>query len=291
MCYNKRMRGFFLTTLFVGLSFSAYTQVPPSEEPEIVIEMQGAASSPNDGISVWDKNALQLTKLFRGKTRTQVLYTLENVSSKDGFLQAQDGTRYAYVQYGTSDDLYRKFLFKENDPQTFVVCAGNLKDVLAVNKKYGVNLGVHLKDFLRHYENTAVLTPLIDKKKGKELQAYRISYTDINHKQPAPHYFIFEKDELIQTFSSEEDFFEFMATLSETNQEIAREAYKQQEELQKKKRAAQKEAQKRAYTQPRKALVSGGTVEDQMYMPRAVNAKKLPPLKKSKEPAGTPMLN
>ena len=159
------------------LALGATAQAAP--EPEIVIEMHGESSSPRQGISVWNKNARQLTRLFRGKDKTYVLYQVENVSSADRIIRSQNGKRYVYVRYGSDDGDYRKFLFQAQDPQTFVACAADIADVLAVNLKYGVNLGVSRSDFLRTYESRATLTNLLDKATNKTYSVYRLEYTDI----------------------------------------------------------------------------------------------------------------
>ena len=258
-------------------------------EPEIIIEMHGQASAPRESISIWDKNARQLTKIFRKKDRTYVLYHVENVSSKDTTLSAEDGTEYAYVRYGRDDGDYRKFLFRAEDPQLFVACAANLADVLAVNKKYHVNLGVDRNDFLRQYENQSTLMNLADKQTGKIYQVYKINYSDINNRKPAPHYFVFEEDTLIQTYAGDEAYAQFTEKLSQSNQQLTAQQQAAEQKRQAQLQKERQEALKRANRPARKALVSGGTVEDQMYMPRAVNATPLPALNPSKIPAGTPI--
>lgn len=265
------------------LTLGATAQAAP--EPEIVIEMHGESSLPRQGISVWNKNARQLTRLFRGKDKTYVLYQVENVSSADRIIRAQNGKRYAYVRYGSDDGDYRKFLFKVQDPQTFVACAADIADVLAVNLKYGVNLGVSRSDFLRTYESRATLTNLLDKATNKTYSVYRLEYTDVNHPTPVPTYFVFEGDSLKDTLSGEKAFTEYTAKLSQANKALA----KQEKEVQTAREQAGQQARQKQQRPTRKALVSGGTVTDQAYMPRAVNATPLPALTPSKIPAGTPL--
>lgn len=260
-----------------------------AEAPEIVIEMHGEPSPVRESVSIWDKNARQLTKLFRGKNRTYVLYHVENVSSKDTTLSAQDGTEYVFVQYGSNDTDYRKFLFKAEDPQTFVACAADIKDVLAVNKKYKVNLGVSLRDFLRQYEEKATLMNLADNAAGKVYQVYQLNYSDINHKTPSPHYFVFEEDALLQTYDSDDAYYQFVGQISNNNKQLTAQQQAQQQARQEKLQQARQEALRRQNQPVRKALVSGGTAYDQAYMPRAVNATPLPALTPSKLPAGTPL--
>ncbi len=259
------------------------------EEPEIVIEMHGAKTAPVKTVSLWDKNAFQLTRLFRGKDRTHVLYSVENVSTKDDILRSQNGQEYAFVRYGANDGEYRKFLFKAEDPQTFIACAANLKDALAVNFRYGVNIGVSLKDFLRIYDQTAQASALEDETTGKTLSVYKQTYSDVNHKTPAPYYFVFDGDELTAAFSSEKDYNDYAQQLSRNNETLRNQRQQSQETAARLEKQKREQAERqRARRQPIKALAYGGTVTDQMYMPR-VNNPSFPPPKPSKIPAGTPM--
>ena len=278
------MKHFILIILSLLLAGAAAAQ-NHAEEPEIVIEMRGEQTAPVAAVSIWDKNALQLTRLFRGKDRSHVLYSVENVSTKDDILRSDNAKEYAFVRYGTNDGDYRKFLFKAEDPQTFVACAANLKDVLAVNLKYGVNMGVSLKDFLRVYGGTAQASALEDETAGKTLSVYKQTYSDVNHKTPAPYYFVFDGDELTQTLAGEKAYADYAKKLKEANEKLRAQNKQAQD------KAVQLEKQKRnqaARRQPVKALAYGGTTEDQMYMPR-VNNPKFPPPTPSKVPAGTPI--
>lgn len=255
------------------------------EEPEIVIEMHGTKTAPVQTVSIWDKNARQLTRIFRGKDRTRVLYSVENVSTKDDILRSESGREYAFVRYGTDDGDYRKFLFKAEDPQTFVACAANVQDVLAVNLKYGVNMGVDINDFARAYGQTAVTWTLADEPAGKTYAVYKQTYSDVNHKTPAPYYFIFDGNELIRILAGDKAFSDYAGNLKTANENARKQAALAQE---KSALERQKRQQTRAKKQPVKALAYGGTVEDQMYMPR-VNNPKFPPPTPSKIPAGTPI--
>ena len=277
---NKWLLAGFLSCI----AFGAVAQTAP-EADEIVIEMHGESTAPKAGVSVWSKNARQLTRLFRGKDKTYVLYQVENVSSADKILRAQNGKRYAYVRYGSDDGDYRKFLFNDRDPQTFVACAANVADVLAVNKKYGVNLGVSQQDFLRTYENKTTLTNLLDKAANKTYPIYRLEYTDVNHKTPIPTYFVFDEGYLKDTLSGEDAFTAYANNLSKANKDLT----KQAKDAQAQREQTEKQARQKQNRPVRKALVSGGTATDQAYMPRAVNATPLPALTPSKIPAGTPL--
>ncbi|MGN1057882.1 MAG: hypothetical protein ACI4Q7_00810, partial [Candidatus Avelusimicrobium sp.] len=115
---------------------------------------------------------------------------------------------------------------------------------------------------------------------------YKQTYSDVNHKTPAPYYFIFDGDKLTQTLAGEKAYTDYTKKLTEANEKLRAQNKQAQD------KAAQIEKQKqqqaRTQKQPVKALAYGGTVEDQMYMPR-VNNPKFPPPKPSKVPAGTPM--
>lgn len=279
------MKRFMITLLAVWLASPAAIAQYYQEEPEIVIEMHGAQTAPVKTVSIWNKNALQLTRLFRGKDRTHVLYAVENVSTKDDILRSESGKEYAFVRYGTDDGDYRKFLFKAEDPQTFVACAANLKDVLAVNLKYGINMGVSLKDFLRVYGGTAQTSVLTDELAGKTYTIYKQTYSDVNHKTPEPFYFVFDANQLIRTLAGDKAFEDYTKQLKETNEKLRAQNKQAQD------KTAQLEKQKRsqaARRKPIKALVYGGTADDQMYMPR-VNNPKFPPPTPSKVPAGMPL--
>lgn len=279
------MKPFIAAALSLILGCTAIGAQNYAEEPEIVIEMRGSKSAPVKTVSLWNKNARQLTRLLRGKDRTFVLYSVENVSTKDDILRSESGKEYAFVRYGTDDGDYRKFLFKAEDPQTFVACAANLQDALAINLKYGVNMGVSLKDFLRTYGQTAQSSALTDEAAGKTYTVYKQTYSDVNHKTPAPYYFIFDAGQLVRTLAGDEAFAAYAQNIEGSNQNA-----RKQKALAREKSAInqQKRQQARAKKQPVKALAYGGTVQDQMYMPR-VNNPKFPPPTPSKVPAGTPM--
>ena len=243
-----------------------------SEEPEIVIHLVGEPDSfpAVESLSVWDKDALQLTKLLRHKTRTQVLYQVDTVSSKDTFLQAKDGTRYALVQYGDNEK-YRKFLFRAEDPQTLVTCAANVQDVLAVNKRYQVKMNISQKDFLTAFPDVQpVQLSGITVPEGQTL--YRIDLLNPVSKKKEPHFLLFNGKQLEETFYS----------LQEVQEALQTPPNKPQPQP-----APQK--QKAAPEKTRKILLDGGTVHDQMYLPRFTNGENLPHLVPGKIPAGTPL--
>lgn len=278
----------FIITLLAVLCAAHLPAQSYTEEPEIIIEMHGEKAAAVKAVSIWNKNARQLTRLFRGKDRTHVLYAVENVSTKDDILRSESGKEYAFVRYGTDDGDYRKFLFKAEAPQTFVACAANLQDVLAVNLKYGVDMGVSLKDFLRVYGSTAEASSLEDLSAAKTYAVYKQTYSDVNHKTPAPYYFVFDGNTLVRTLAGSRAYNDYVKNMQDANETARKQNALAQEKAALEKQKREQAAQARAKRKPIKALAYGGTVEDQMYMPR-VNNPKFPPPQPSKIPAGTPL--
>lgn len=280
---------YLLWTLAVGLGILFPINLPAQPEADIIIEMQGTPDNPPDGIAVWEKTSQQLNRLLRGKTREEALYLITSESSYDDIVPAVNGKKYALVRYGSEDGSYRKLLFHAQDPQLFITSAANASEVLDIQKKYGLNAGLHLKSFLKSYETKGTLTNLLDEKKGKTYPVYRVDFSNSSTQTPDVRYFLFEEEMLSRTFMSESDFFEFMNILSKQNKEIVQTRKQQQKEKLAQEEKKRKESLQKKNRPARKALVSGGTVEDQMYMPRAVNVTPLPPLTPSKIPAGTPL--
>lgn len=209
---------------------SSAAPVYAAQEDEIVIEMHGEPSEAPAAPTLWDRNAVQLTRKLRGKTREQVLYAVPVVSDKDRIVRGT-GEEYALVEYFNGAD-FRKFLFKAESPQTFVAAAATAADVLAVNKKYGVNIGLKQTDFERFYRGEA------QKEQEDALPAgsvlYRLAYRDVNTHQKTDRWFLFENQTLSKTFetsSSKNTHLEFLkrqkaaaATAAATNNPPAKAA-------------------------------------------------------------------
>ncbi len=239
---------------------------------EIVIEMTGDSFPQTDRVlSLWDFDATELTRRMRGKTREQVLYAVPIVSDKDRIINGKDG-EYALVEYYSGGD-FRKFLFKAESPQTFVTAAATAADVLAVNKKYNVNIGLSQRNFERFYQDkiTAEHTDLLP----KDIRLFKMEYRDINTPVPYSRWFLFEKDELTRTFETETDKNAYLNKLQKPNEENS-EAKRQAHE----KATARTQNQNRTV---RKALISGGTTWDRANLPRVINPKPL--LRRQPQPA------
>ena len=221
-------------------------------EPEIVIEMTGtpARATSTANISIWDKTVPQLIRLLRGKTREQALYAITVVSVQDRIISGPS-QKYAFVEY-KKDKKTLKLLFQAKDPQLFLTAAATTEDILAVNKKYGVNLGISQEDFEHTY--THKLISETDPNLPQNAVLYQLSYTDVNTPTPTDYWYLFEDKQLRQTFYTKEDKEAYLQTLRPV----------QTPQPQPKKK------QKRA---PFKALISGGTTWDQSYLPRIIDPK------------------
>lgn len=247
------MKKYLLLFAFLFLGFSVWA------EEEIVIEMH-ADPTPATEPAIWQKNTKQLCRHLRASTREQLLYAMPVVSDKDRIV-SNASAEYALVEY-YNNAAFRKFLFQAEEPQTFITAASTVADVLAINKKYKINIGLKLKDFLSFYaekaqEQTAAVLPA-------KTHLYKVLYQDINTPTPAEHWFLFEKEELTRTFETAQSKDEFLASL-------------RPKEAPEKPKPLPPPAQKKKPRTVRKALVSGGTLHDRMYMPRVINPKTVPP--------------
>ena len=230
------------------------------ETDEIVIEMTGdSVSRPNEP-SLWNFSAVQLTRKLRGKTREQVLYAVPVVSDKDRIVRST-GKEYALVEYYSGGD-FRKFLFKAESPQTFVAAAANAADVLAVNKKYGINIGLPQAVFETFYAGQISAESSEFLPNGTIL--YKMLYRDINTPSPYNRWFLFEKNELSHTFENEADKNSYLDSLKKQAEGSS---------FQTKQQTARSSRQNRTV---RKALISGGTAWDRANLPRVNNPTLLP---------------
>ena len=206
---------------------------------------------------LWGQSAQQLSRTWRGKTREQLLYQIPVVSSKDRIVRAEGKNFYALVEY-YQDKEFRKFLFQGKDPQSFLTAAATAADVLAVNKKYGINIGLTQEAFEQSYARQATLEEDASLPQGTVL--YKLSYTDVNTPSPQDHWFLFEQATLTQTFYTPAEKENYISSLRTDSVEAAPDT----------------PAASPAPT-VRKGLVSGGTAWDQAYMPRVINPIFPPP--------------
>ena len=246
------MKKYLFLFVFFCMAFSAWA------EDEIVIEMHGDPSPATP--TVWDKNAKQLSRTLRATTREQLLYSMPVGSDKDRIV-SNTSAEYALVEYYNNNQ-FRKFLFKAEEPQNFITAAATVADVLAVNKKYNINIGLKLQDFLSFYGKRALQETSSVLPTGTVL--YKLSYQDINTPTAVDRWFLFEKEELTLTFENPQTKEAYLASLKPKTEE-------------EKNKPTPAPVKKKPQRTVRKALVSGGTLHDRMYMPRVVNPKTVPP--------------
>ena len=238
--------------LVLSLFFPLFSALLLAEEAEIIIEMQGS-SSPSKPHILWDSTAPQLTLQFKNKTRDEILYAMPIVSHRDQVIQTPSD-KYSLVEY-TDGEKFRKFLFHYQYPQKLIAVAATVADVLAINKKYQVNIGLSEQSFKNFYasEFSAEKSSLLPTRAN----LYKLSYQDINTPVPTDRWFLFEEGKLTLTFENEESKNAYLNNLRPPMPPV--------------------EPPPPPSKRPvHKALISGGTVKDQMYMPRVVDPKTLP---------------
>lgn len=235
----------------------------PAEETEIVIELVGTPDKKTDGVSVWARSEHQLTRLFKGKTRTDVLYQVNSVSSADKQIKNAENERFFFVRYGSDDGDYRKFLFDENE--RFLAVADNVKTALRLQNTYQMDFGITETDFINSFQESAVLTNLADFAHHCDYQTYQLP-----HEKGLPKYVAFLDGKLVNMYADEKSFNQFVMDLSAQNKNyLATQKQAEKQRLLDAQKAREEELNKRSRVRM-SALVSGGTVQDQMYMPRLV---------------------
>ena len=253
------MKLIFYTLLILGCALPA--SAASQQEQELVIEMTGTPSKNIPGHSIWNKNARELTRLFRGKTKEYVLQTIDAFAAQEKVLTATDGTKYRLVAYGQDARDYRKFLFRYNEPQTFVTCAANAEDIMAIFQRYGVNLGVRKTDLLKTYPSSKKEEDITNG--TTSLTVYKLPAAKLPLKASQDLVAVFENNQLVELFDGQESFEKYKKTLEPAPEVSSPKTAPQAV-------AAQPQPKK---NKPYKALVSGGTLNDRMYMPH-VNPKK-----------------
>ena len=250
---------FILSLLF----FPSLLLAAPAEEAEIVIELTGTPDKKVDGVSVWARNEQQLTRLFKGKTRTDVLYQINSVSSADKYLKNEKNEHFFWVRYDSDDGDYRKFLFDANEH--FLAVADNVKTALRLQSTYQIDFGIMETDFVNTFQETAVLTNLADFSHHRDYQIYQLP-----NEKGLPKYVAFLDGKLVSIYENETTFNQFVTDLSAKNKAyLATQKQEEKQRLLDTQKAREEELNKRSRVRM-SALVSGGTVQDQMYMPRLV---------------------
>ena len=260
----------------------------PKEE-EIVIEMSGVATpyapaatrTDADAIYVFKRSAREHINRLAGKSRFYVMFNADVVAAYDDIIYADNGAQYALVRYGQEGDNYRKFLFEGGGDQKLLAVADNATGVLAINKKYNVNIGLTETEFKKSFPN-AIFTPVTNAQNGKEYHAYQIGDSFV----------VFEGGKLAYQFANPEAFSAYMNTLSAANMGYAAQQAKQQTALTKT-RQNQTNGQAPSQTTIYTPLVVSGTARNPIYLPAIISTgtvRKLPPLKPSGPPAGTVLM-
>ncbi len=228
--------------LLAGLFFCPLAALA-ADEPEIVIELTGTPDTPPAGLDIWQKNAKALPRLLNGKTREEALVLITSVSTKDTNVQAANGTKYRLVQY-IRDNQYRKLLFRAKEPQTFVALATDTAQSLDLFTRYQVDMALSEAEFLEAYssQTSSVFLPVPN---GQTL--YR------KESEGKVSFFLFEQGWLVRILTQEE---------ADQLVKHAQEARQQP--------ASTAPAPTKPSRPVRKALLSGGTLHDQMYMPRVI---------------------
>ena len=193
--------------------------------------LPGAAQpSADDGVAVFAYNADQLAARFAGKTRKEVLYTINTVSSLDTTVQSTSGKEYALVRYGRGSDDFRVFLFEFKLPQKLVAVADDVKGVLAMNEKYGINTTLTEKDLNAQAPQT-FLTTITNMATNQTYTTY----------QSGDDYLVFQNGVLKHTFNSHE-YAAFMATVSAANSSYQAQQAQLQTQLEQERLLAQEAA-------------------------------------------------
>lgn len=249
------MRNLLFLLLCLPLAVSAYGE----EEPELIIEMNGTPSrSASSDVTVLQKSAAQLTKLFRGKTREALLAAADSMPTADQTLQSSDGKNYLFVQFG--EENYRKCLFDAQKNNTLITCTDNLKDTLALQRQHKLPIPVSMQELTTHYGDR-LRTQTISSSGKKQIIVQLLAKGE----DGADGRFLYENGRLVKIFT--------------TKQEMETHIQAQQKEAAAPKPAASKPAApQRPVAKPKKssagvkALLSGGTLHDRMYMPRVISA-------------------
>lgn len=195
-----------------------------------LLGLPGAAQcATDDGVAVFSYNADQLAARFADKTRKDVLYTINTVSSIDTTVKSTSGKEYALVRYGKTSDDFRVFLFDFKVPQKLLAVADDVQGVLAMNEKYGLTNTLTEKDFKKQGAQ-AFITTVSDVANGKEYTAY----------QSGDMYLLFQDGVLKRTFTDSREFSAYMTTLAAANSSYAAQQAEQQTQLEQERLAAQR---------------------------------------------------
>lgn len=253
------MGGFMKYLIWViGMGLVANAIEAAQPPAEIVIEMTGQPAQNTPGHFIWDKNAQQLERLFKNKKKEDILQTVDSIAAKEQLLKASSGEVYRLIQYGKDTQSYRKFLFSYDDPQTFVACAAQPQDIIALFQRYGINAGMRKADFLAAYPSLEAPREISVEQTVNVIYTLPADMLPVPGKQPV--FAVFEQNRLVKLLLGTKELEDYQKTI----QPPSKESQPPEPSVQ----PAPKKTPK-----PYKALVSGGTVEDRMYMPRVIQKK------------------
>jgi len=258
------MRKILFLTLCLGLAVSGYG----AEEPEFVIEMNGSPSrADSSDVTILQKSARQLERLFRGKTQEEMLVAADSVPSAEKTLQAPDEKQYHFVQFG--DEHYRKCLFDAQKNNTLLACTDNLKDTLSLQRKYKLPIPISIQELTDTY--------------GEQLRIFEVPSADkkqtlvqlpAGNKKEISLRYLYQNGRLIKLFLTDQEMKDYLQEQQNAADALKAQAAAAKAEQIKKakaeKQAALKEQQQQSATF--KALLSGGTLHDRMYMPHVISA-------------------
>lgn len=268
-------------------SKSRATKAPAKENAgdEIKIEMTGTSNyvsvgdsqDPNE-IPVMRRTQQQLAKRLTNTSRFYLIFNADRVAAVDGYLTAPNGARYAFVSFGEETGPFRKFLFEPDGTQQFIAVTDNVAGVLELNAIYQINMGLHEEALHQAYPK-AVATVVEDVKNNKKYHVYQIEDT---------WFLVFDNSSLVKQFSAAEELEEF------TQQIVASNAALAPQPMPVPPPPVPPEHRKRSAKHRLKALITGGTTEDKMYLPQVNNPEDykvdVPPLVPSGPQAGTVLL-
>lgn len=262
-----------------------------------------AQPTADDGVAVFAYSADQLAARFAGKTRKEVLYTINTVSSLDTTVTSTSGKEYALVRYGKSSDNFRVFLFEFKLPQKLLAVADDVKGVLALNEKYGINTPLTERDLTAQAPQTFITT-ITDVANNRQYTAYQSGDT----------YLLFQDGILKRTFTDSREFSAYMTTLAAANSSYAAQQAQEQTQLEQARLAAERANQRtvvRTSYVPAvlETAIVGGVVLGGIHYARHhrhhphyarpvfpspshhhARPGYLPPLRPSGPPAGTPLI-
>lgn len=269
--------------LCLGCLFTAALGYAAAEQDVIVIEMDGKDfnSAAQPSVSVWQQSARGLEKAFKGKTLSQVLTAATSVPSIQDTLTAQDGTQYILLRYG-DEDSFRKLLFSSQTPSYFLAAAATVPEVLALQKKYQLDLTVTRNAFEAAYPQATFLN-VSDLTHNTTQAVFQLQQ---NPKKPLYTYYVFEDDKLTHTFFDDASYNAYLKKMSDANKSYTQEQEKKRQEAEAARQKAlqeQEEQKRREAAKWQRALVEGGTTQQYLYGPRLIKGPALERRKKQQE--------